>query len=145
MSHNRTHPQVGDQVQITVGLDKGKRFTVIGGYSDQVELGDENGKFVRSASAVICTVCLPPVANTTGESLAALAGGGQGEGNFLDKRFKPGGVWANIPQVCPCCGSTEIHPACHTPPDPVSFCDSCSAEFCVEGKPGISPQHGSAA
>ena len=111
MSHNRTHPQVGDQVQITVGLDKGKRFTVIGGYSDQVELGDENGKFVRSASAVICTVCLPPAANTTGESLAALSGAGQGDGNRLDKRFNPGGVWANIPQVCPCCGSTDIHPA----------------------------------
>ena len=97
MSHNRTHPQVGDQVQITVGLDKGKRFTVIGGYSDQVELGDENGKFVRSASAVICTVCLPPVANTTGESLAALAGGGQGEGSDMlrGELSHPIGFWFN--------------------------------------------------
>ena len=108
MSHNRTHPQVGDQVQITVGLDKAKRFTVIGGYSDQVELGDENGKFVRSASAVICTVCLPPAANTTGESLAALAGGGQGEGTLptaadpiygraasflMDELARPFGFW----------------------------------------------------
>ena len=87
MSHNRTHPQVGDQVQISVGLDKGKRFTVIGGYSDQVELGDENGKFVRSASAVICTVCLPPVSNSTGESLAALPGAGQGEGSQVAALF----------------------------------------------------------
>lgn len=73
-----TTPQVGDQVQITIGLDKGKRFTVIGVYSDQVELGEENGKFIRSASAVICTVCPPPAANTNGESLAARAAGGQG-------------------------------------------------------------------
>lgn len=79
MTHH-THPQVGDQVQITIGLDKGKRYTVIGAYSDQVELGDENGKFIRSASAVICNVCPPPAANTDGESLAARAAGGQGAG-----------------------------------------------------------------
>lgn len=77
MTHT-THPQVGEQVQITIGLDKGKRYTVIGAYSDQVELGDENGEFIRSASAVICTVCPPPAANTDGESLAARAAGGQG-------------------------------------------------------------------
>lgn len=79
MTHH-THPQVGEQVQITIGLDKGKRYTVIGAYSDQVELGDENGKFIRSASAVICNVCPPPAANTDGESLAARAAGGQGVG-----------------------------------------------------------------
>lgn len=77
MTHT-SNPQVGEQVQITIGLDKGKRYTVIGAYSDQVELGDENGKFIRSASAVICNVCPPPAANTDGESLAARAAGGQG-------------------------------------------------------------------
>ena len=98
--------------------------------------GYEDGLTPRQAwQAYNAADCLPPATNATGKSLAAPASGGQGAGNLFDKRFKPGGVWANIPQVCPCCGSTEIYPLCHTPPDPCSFCNSCSAEFCVDGNP----------
>jgi hypothetical protein len=41
------------------------------------------------------TVCLPPAANTLGESLAALAGGGQGEGSDMlrGELSHPIGFW----------------------------------------------------
>jgi len=46
------------------------------------------------------TDCLPPAANTTGESLAALAGGGQGEGSYMfsGELSSPRGFW-----VCASC------------------------------------------
>lgn len=100
--------------------------------------GYEDGLTPRQAWEAFCSL---PATKQPGEGLAAPAEAGQGVGNRLDKRFNPGGVWANIPQVCPCCGSTDIHPACHTPPDPVSFCDSCGAEFCVGGNVLTSSQN----
>lgn len=78
--HPSSLPQIGDRVQVKQGVYARRVFIVIGAYSDQVELGDEDGNFVYSCSLTIVTVCSSPATQTAPASLPAPADAGQGVG-----------------------------------------------------------------
>lgn len=83
--HPSSLPQIGDRVQVKQGVYARRVFIVIGAYSDQVELGDENGNFVYSCSPTIVTVCSSPATQTAPASLPAPADAGQGVGSAFPK------------------------------------------------------------
>ncbi len=75
-------PQVGEQVESTVGLDKGQIYTIRSVDGNVLELEYHTGRFARFAHVSSVIVCPSPAAQTAASLPAPAAG--QGEGTHSD-------------------------------------------------------------